>query len=200
MEKPQKPEVQSGVNSPPNEKDVLLKLIEVQTTRFNYTRDIEFRVNIGIWAAMITGAFAAMGKERQIGITTDEGWWTAFGIGAALFVLHWGWMRLIASSQQTDSDLIKDYRDRLVPPKKPDEIAHPGDESPRCCKWLSTCLQFCVASNWRQFGWLICEVGITAVLYWAIFAVLWERDKTKPPSEDTSTAIEARSVLEGATR
>ena len=89
--------------------DALAQLLEAQLSHFKQTRDIEFKVNVALWTAIvIAGSFVYQQNLRlhSLGEAVSYAGFALFVYGAHTFL----WMVPIQYSEDTDDHFINQYR------------------------------------------------------------------------------------------
>jgi hypothetical protein len=142
----------------------IIELYKIQMDHFEKSRDIEFKINLALWTLIVLAGKFGYGKQ----LFSIESYCLMAG---TVLGLHIFWMVLIQRSQDRDIEWRDTYKEEIrkairIPFKKPEE--------PWC--WL--------AGRWRKRRWVVCEVGITAVLLTGLGVILMAPvpcDKGKSP-------------------
>jgi hypothetical protein len=92
--------------------DALLRLMDMHSARFHQSRDLEFKVNIVIWAVLVLfGKFLS-----DVRVKVDD-WGKLFVylfISALIVVCHYlFWLKPIQASEDRDSAFISDGRKEI---------------------------------------------------------------------------------------
>jgi hypothetical protein len=140
--------------------DCLIELHKAQLQHLMQTRDIEFKVNVALWALIAGSGSFLYGKLHL------NGWchWVFYSACAlAIYLGHiFLWMVPIQQSTDTDNHYVNQYRSRVE--------ALAGStfpESPKCK----------LPTKWRRSGWrwVVAETGITLILLVAVGLLLSSR-------------------------
>jgi hypothetical protein len=148
--------------------DCLIALHDTQMDHFRQTREIEFKVNLALWAAIVlSGKFL----QGQVYLDNFSSWLFFLFFAAIVTVVHLlCWMMPIQRSEDLDNHFIMCYRkevERLVGTKFP----RLEDRQPRCL-WG-------IVDTLRPYGWswIIFEVAITLFLLIGVGAMLTVSNK-----------------------
>lgn len=148
----------------PNEKaECYLKLMEIQATHFKQTRDLEFKVNLALWSAIVVSGGFLFGKVH---LNSGGSKMAFIAVALLLFVAHLAlWMIPIQNSEDTDDHFIREYGRRVEALLKA-SVPSVGAKSPKWV-WRSN-------SRLRKHGWswILFESGITALLLLCVGLVL----------------------------
>ena len=154
-----------------------LELAKLQMDHLRQTREIEFKVNLALWTAIVlAGAFLT--RYVEVEFTTWRYWYVLVAlliIGGHMFL----WMMPVQHSQDRDNDFITAYRQEvetlLLGEKK---LTLPKDK--RRPRWLWKGIGKLRLSGW---SWVLSEVGMTFLLLATVGLLLLLKS-----SENASTA------------
>jgi len=135
--------------------DLLAKLLEAQLGHFKQTREIEFKVNLALWTAIVV----AGGFMYQQGLRLDSGIGIACYAVVAIFVygVHtFLWMVPIQYSEDLDDHFINQYRHKIeaiceFEPSLPDLSAF----WKRYKKWRKSGLSWILGGPWMTLVLLL---------------------------------------------
>jgi hypothetical protein len=151
--------------------DCLIELHRVQMDHFRQTRDIEFKVNLALWTAiLLVGYF--LYTQPQI---TKISWLVYWCISGLLIAGHlFLWQMPIQNSEDTDDHFINKYRS-IVEELTEAHISKPPEKSPKWLWWPQ--------KKFRKHGWswIIFEVSITAILLVCLWLVLSSKPTSSLP-------------------
>lgn len=140
--------------------DCLIELHKTQMDHFKQTRDIEMKVNLGLWTfIIIAGAFI----HEKVPLSDPKDLLIYTYLGIAIFVAHFlFWMVPIVRSQDMDDYFINEYRHAV------EELTceNIGTTPPLRPLWFWNILTRIRATGWL---WLFFVMGITALL----LSIVW---------------------------
>jgi hypothetical protein len=151
-----------------------LKLLEIQTTRFNKTRDLEFKVSVAIWVALLGAAFAlpqvtdsriggnSSANELREGIknfgeesrpdSREHGLPVlVYAYVFVLVALHGVWLFLICRSQIRDSDSIAWFRREAINRLDPSRRQTSDSDTLTLTRCVLACWQRTIV-GWEKSG------------------------------------------------
>ena len=134
--------------------DALLRLLNGQLDHLKQTREIEFKVNIALWTAIVVGGGFLYGKVR---LDTCSHLVVYAVVALIILIVHFVfWLLPVWNSEATDNHFILQYRHQVenLCAFKPNE---PPEKLPR---WIS------------GFWWALFEAGMTLALLVAVGFVL----------------------------
>ena len=155
--------------------DCLLALLRSQQDHLKQTRDIEFKVNLGLWTAIVV----AGGFVHTAGIRLESD--AALAVYCVIVVVIWLfhlllWMVPIQYSADVDKDFVLQYRrevERLCDFRPEYPVLEP--------KWFWAAYERLRRGGW---SWILAEAWITLVLVACLGIVLW----ASPPKSEAQTA------------
>ena len=89
-----------------NEKDMLIEAYRIQVERWNKRRDIEWRVALTFWSAIVIITFGIAGKIQPSACVMVP-------IYAVLFVLYWHWIRCLWIRNAEDKKWMYKYQKKI---------------------------------------------------------------------------------------
>jgi hypothetical protein len=137
--------------------EAYISLYKQQMDRFGKTQDVEWKGNFGVWALLAGAIYLASGKEgASVPLSV------AAPILLLVIVIHLGWLKSVHRSEEVDKRLWVQYRGKAIRLLQP--VVTPDDGA----DWIER-------PWYREVFWLLLEVGMTAILSAALFAILYWR-------------------------
>jgi hypothetical protein len=92
--------------------DALLRLMDMHSARFRQSRDLELKVNLAIWTALVV-----IGKFLSDARVKVDDWGTLFiylFVSAVIVICHYRfWLKPVQASEECDSAFLSDSRKEI---------------------------------------------------------------------------------------
>ena len=143
--------------------DCLIALHNTQMDHFKQTRDIEFKVNLALWVAVVLSGRFLYGKVKL----DVFGEWVIFILLSAIIILAhlFLWMMPIQNSEDKDDHFIRQYRSEV------EELTGIQLQKQKD-KWPPKLWSMIDALRKDGWSWILFEVGITGLLLVGVAVVL----------------------------
>lgn len=149
--------------------EALSKILDGQLEKFRQTRNIEFKVNVALWTAIVvSGGFL---YEHGFRLDNSEELKSYLMVSVGIFLAHVVfWMVPIQYSEDTDNHFIIEYRKKIA-----SLCGYEAPERPLNFFW-----RLYKPLRKTGFTWILGETFITAILLGALGFALWCEPSSQP--------------------